>query len=337
MADAGDCEAGPLIAIHDKNGERLPITWQGYDFNKQWDDSDTFDGGEQEGCFVDAVTHSTNINYASEVSTEITKSGGGIEYYNPRVTSRVVNIRARVQSRNYNKLHSHLNYIQQLFSPFYLQTAWNLWPPYAGRPLWTDPWSAFYKGLKFYTLEDGSYFPGMLDSSHYPSGEVPLQYSVAPLALPDPLIAAIGTGWGATLDMSWLILDGGIAIDTQSWYRTGNGTLIPEWSNIPTFPHISFDMTGVGHASLTVAISNDHPYFEDFTLVLHGDQLVNADHVDIYTRDRVIWVNGVVDNSLYSSGDYPVLAPYPYTNTIAWSNTTNLSNQTVTFMEALSA
>jgi hypothetical protein len=291
-----------VIAIHDADGERLPITWQGYDFNAAWDEAEVFDGGEQEGCFVDAVTHSTNINYQSEVATEIIKSGGGIEYYNPRVTSRVLNIRARVQSRNYNKLHSHLNRIQQLFSPFYLQSTWNLWPPYAGRPLWADPWSAFYKGLQFTTLEDGTFFSGMLDSNHYPDGKVELQYSVAPLALPDPLIAAIGTGWGATLDMSWLILDGGIAIDRVQWYRTGNGTLIPEWTNIPTFPKISFDMEGAGHASLTIAISNDHPYFDDFSLVLDASGLANGNHVDIFPRDRTIWVAGAVDNSIYKSG-----------------------------------
>ena len=326
-----------MIAIYDKDGNRESISWQGYEFNKPFDQYETFNGAEQEGCFVDVVSYNTPINYQSEVSSEIVKSGGGIEYYNPRTASRVLNIRARLQARDLNRMHSELNYIQQLFSPFYLQTKWNLWPPYAGRPLWSDPWSAFAQPLTFTNLEDGTRFPGMLDSLHYPDGKAQMQYSVVPLELPDPTIAAIGQGWGATLDMAWMILDGGIAIDQATWYRSGNGTLVPEWANVPMFPQIAFDMTGAGASNLTIAISNDHPYFDDFSMVLDVSGLSSGNHVDIYSRDRVIWVAGIVDNTIYVSGDYPVLAPYPYTNTITWTNTTNIETNRVYMKEALSA
>ena len=76
-----------MIGLFDSAGKRLSLTWQGYEFNGPFDDADSFDGGQQEGCFVDAVTYSTPINYQSEVQNELAKQGGGIEYYNPRIAS----------------------------------------------------------------------------------------------------------------------------------------------------------------------------------------------------------------------------------------------------------
>lgn len=319
-----------MIAIFDKNGDRLSITWQGYEFNDVDDESDTFDGGQQEGCFMDAVTTSTPVNYQSEVLMDLLKQGGGIEYYNPRVASRVLNMNARLQYRDYDKLHEHLNYIQQLFSPLWLQYEFDGLPPSAGRPLWADPWDANFKGLKFTNLGDGTYNADL-------DGETLMQYAVAPLSLPDPVVAAIQTGWGARLELPFMILDGGVAIAQASESLSGNGTIDLDWSTVPVFPLIQFTMTGAGASNLTISIANADTKLPDGSIVIDASGLANTDVVTIVAKDREVYKNGVVDNTLLASAPtWPVLSP-DETVTVTWTNTTNVTSNVVKYFETLHA
>lgn len=322
------------IAIFNSKGERQSITWQGYDFNAPLSSYATFNGGEQEGCFTDAVTYSTPINYQSEVMNELAKQGGGIEYYNPRIASRVLNIRARLQMASLEKLHEHISAIQGYFSPMYLQYLYSGWPVRAGRPEWTDPWTTLYLPLAFTQLTDATMNTGF---ASYVADGIPLQHSVAPLALPDPPISSIGQGWGATLELSWLLLDGGIAM-SQS-ITTASGTSVnttPVWSTIPLFPKIEFTTTGVPASNLTVALSSADPNLVNGTIVLKADSLTSGKNVDIIVRDREVYVDGVINNALISSATWPMISP-AYQTTIAWTNTTNTTTQNVKYYEAISA
>lgn len=321
-----------MIGIFDDDGNRLPITWQGLDFNKAFDAYDTFNGGDQQGIFTDATNFNTPVNYQSEVHGSILKQGGGIEFYNPRIASRVLNIRARVQAATQTTLHEYLRHIQKLFSPLYLQYKYDGWPPSAGRPTWTDPWHANFKGLLFTGLGDGT-----LNTGWDSSGKESLAYAVAPLQLPDPPVAAIGQGWGASLDLAFMLLDAGVAHLQTATTVSGNGTASTNIGTVPSFPVIQFSMTGAGHASLTIAFTSSDPQIPNTSVVIDASGLSNNDDVVIYARDREVWVNGAIDNSILStSTTWPVISP-DYDVTITWTNTTNVTANSVKFREALSA
>jgi hypothetical protein len=323
-----------MIGLFDSAGKRLSLTWQGYEFNGPFDGADTFDGGQQEGCFVDAVTMSTPINYQSEVQNELAKQGGGIEYYNPRIASRVLNIRARLQARDLAKLHEHLNQVQMLFSPMYLAYTYSGWPVPSGRPEWADPWTEVFQGLKFTGLTDASINTALASYAH--TG-LPLQYAVAPLTLPDPTVAAIGSGWGATIEMSWLILDGGIAMaQTLSTVSGTSGTATAGWSQQPNFPKLSFTTSGVPLTNLTVSLASSDPQIANATIVLDASSLTTGKEVDIIVRDREVFVDGVINNALVTSATWPMISPW-YDTTILWTNTTNTTLHKVDWFEALSA
>lgn len=319
-----------MVALFKSNGDRLAVTWQGYDFNAPLDSLETFYGAEQEGCFIDSLNISTPSNYQSEVQGSLIKQGGGIEYYNPRTASRVLNVNARVQASNLNKLNDHIQHIQKLFSPLYLQYKYGGWPPPAGRPVWSDPWETNFKGFGFTMLGDTYYDFGT-------DNLVTLEYAVAPLSLPDPLTSAIGTGWGARLDLAWMILDGGVAHADTVTTISGNDTNALSWGDVPMFPRIEFSMTGAGASNLTVTFTTSDPMLTSpVALVIDASGLSSGEDVAINVRDREVFVDGVMDNTILTTPAWPVISP-DYTTTVAWTNTTNTSGRAVKYREALSA
>lgn len=323
-----------LYIYGDERDERLPITWQSFDFNGPFDDADTFDDGQLEGCYVDAINWRSAVNYQSEAAPEIYKAGGGIEVYNPRMTSRILTMRCRLQARSRYTLGAYAQHVQKLFSPFYLQAAHNDWP-LVDRPLWAEPWSTHFQPLQGYHLDDGSMQAGFVTA--YPTGQIPVQYAVIPLELADPGEAAVLQGYGHILNLSWLVLDGGVGYGPVET-RSGNGTIVPDYSEVPIFGQIEFSMnSGAGAANLTIAFTSDHPNIPDRTLVLDVSGYSGTQDIVVNLRDRTISVDGVDVLTLYVSGGWPMIAPAGYTTTVAWSNTTNITGNVVKWRETLSA
>jgi hypothetical protein len=267
---------------------------------------------------------STPINYQSEVQNELAKQGGGIEYYNPRIASRVLNIRARLQFDKLTTLHEHLNHIQKLFSPMWLQYNWNGWPISSGRPEWADPWTSNFLPLRFTMLTDASINTGL---TAYVEAGIPLQYAAAPLALPDPTIS----------ELSWLLLDGGIAMSqTISEVQGTPGVISTTWADIPMFPKVEFDTTGAGASNLTIAFTSSDANIVNGTIVLDISGLTSGKNVDIIVRDREVYVNNVMDNTLITSATWPMVSP-AFDTTVTWTNITNIANMNVKYYEAFSA
>ena len=324
-----------IFIFNEDRAERLPLTWQGLDLNGPFDSAQTFEDGTQEGIYVDAINWRSPVNYQSEAAPEIYKQGGGIEVYNPRISSRILTVRARLIANSKAKLGAYTQHVQKLFSPYYLQVAHNDWP-LVDRPAWASPWSTHFQPLQGYHLDDGTLLPGWL--TDYPLHKGPVQYAVIPLELPDPGEASVLQGFGHVLNMSWLVMDGGKAFGDTLNTRSGNGTIVPNWSEVPPAGQIQFSMdSGAGASDLTIAFSSDHPNLPDNTLVLDVSGYSGTEDIVVDLQDRFITVDGAQDMTVYSSGSWPVIAPAGYTTTVAWTNTTNITGNVVKWRETLSA
>lgn len=316
-------------------GDRLDITWQGLNLNAPFDDADMFDDGQSEGIFADAINVRSAVNYQSEAMPEIYKQAGGIEVYNPRISSRILTLRARLICNSRYKLGAYAQHIQKLFNPWYLQATHNDWP-LKDRPAWADVWSSHSQPLAGYHLDDGTFQSGF--TTAFPTGKIPIQYSVVPLELPDPGEASVLQGYSHVLNMSWLLMDAGVAYGTTLNTRSGNGTIVPSFSEVPIYGQIEFSMnSGAGAANLTIAFSSDHPNLPDNTLVLDVSGYSGTEDIVVNLRDRTITVDGVDTHSVYKSGAWPLIAPAGYTTTVTWSNTTNITGNVVKWRETLSA
>lgn len=318
-----------MISIFAADDERLPITWHGIDYNGM---TDTEWGqiypNESVGLFVDNIAFSTPFTFVSETEPDIVKTGGGIELYNLRNSSRILQLSCRLQGRTLEERDAWIEEIQSDFAPLKLQWQYGTWPPEntVGRPEWLDTLP-----LEFTRMNDGSHNPGIADV--WGDGRVELQYYVVPIELPDPIISDVLTGYGAFVNLRFLVMDGGRAYARDEMSLVGNGTIVPTWGPAPNYPVFSTTMTGAGSATLTITSSGVSGY-TPAPLVLNASGLVNTDVLTVNCRDRQILVDGVPTMGLYVSGDYPIFGGYGDTNTVAWSNTTNTSNRTTTFRQA---
>jgi hypothetical protein len=88
-----------------------------------------------------------------------------------------------------------------------------------------------------------------------------------------------------------------------------------------------------------MAFTNDHAADAgEGTIVVDASGFSNGDTLVIPVAERTAIVNGSVDASVLSgSTTWPVIAPYGYTTTVAWTNTTNLNADNVLWRETISA
>ncbi len=323
------------------DGNRLSIAWHGVEYNKP--DTQAVSGIEELpfGIFTETVGHNTPVNFQSEMHPDILKNGGGVEYYNPRIGSRVLSIRALVRVKSLFRLGAILQEIQDDFSPLELQ--WDhasAWPPPNGRPEWTDPWHSNFRPLTFTRLNDGTEEAAFKTS--FADGQVPLQYAVAPLQLPDPVISATQSGYGAKLDLSWLLLDGGRAIARSKSTSTGTtqSDIVQLFGQVPAFPEVSFPMEGAGHASFTLTVTGDSGHYAPTALVLDLSGRSNLEAIRINMRDRKAYVDDVLTQGIIKSGEYPVVPPQgagSNTLTYTFTNTTNVGTITTSWFETMSS
>ena len=319
-----------MISLFDDTGARLPILWHGIDYNGLTDTEwGPIDLGETAGLFTAFSAFSTPFTFVSETEPDIVKTGGGVEIYNLRNASRVMDLRVRLLARRLSERDAWIEEIQSDFTP--LKLTWNnstTWPPSGttGRPDFVDALP-----LTFTRLNDGSHNDGIADS--WPTGKVELQYYVVPLELPDPIIAEVQQGFAADLTLRFLILDGGRAYSRTNTTLSGDGDITPAWGPAPNYPVFSFTSGGASAANLTITTSGVSGY-TPAPLVLDASGLSDEDEVVLNCRDRLIYVNGAWDQSLHVSGDWPIFGGYGDTNSVVWSNDTSTSLKTTTFREA---
>lgn len=321
-----------MISLFDDDGARLPILWHGIDYNGLTDTEwGTIDLGETAGLFTSIVAFSTPFTFVSETEPDIVKTGGGVELYNLRNASRVLDIRARLLARTLSERDAWIEEIQSDFAP--LKMAWNYsstWPPQGttGRPDFLDTLP-----LQFTRMNDGSHNAGI--ATTWPTGKVELEYHVVPLELPDPIIAEVQQGFAADLTLRFLILDGGRAYGRTETTLSGDGDITPAWGPAPNYPEFSFTSGGSSSATLTITSSGIAGY-SPAPLVIDASGLSNNDAVVINCRDRLITVNGAATgHSAYLvSGGWPIFGGYGDTNTVVWTNDISTSVKTTTFREA---
>lgn len=320
-----------MISIFDDDGKRQSVTWNGVEFNDPTLTRDT-----QTGLRLESVGFSTPTNFQSEALDDIVKNGGGIEVYNPHVGTRVLNMRGNIRADNESTLNSQIRTLQRAFSPLLLQagqtfalqwiqdltamdiitTGTRLWPPPSGLPSWVRAYP-----LKFTRVlpiaELGATTP--TNTNPYVNGKYLLQYHVIPLAMPDPVRASYGTGVGVDYEAQFLIMDGGRSFDQAVTTLTGDGAAPITWGRAPVWPVFSLSMDGGGDAAFTITTTGPHTAT---ALVLDLSGLDSPDKVQIDCRDRTIYLNSVKDQTLYVSGDYPVIADYSNggATTVAYTN-----------------
>lgn len=327
-----------MISIFDDDGKRQSVTWNGVEFNDP-----TLTRDDASGFRLESIGFSTPTNFQTEPVSDIVKNGGGVEFYNPHVGTRVLNLRGNVRATKESTLNQQLATLQRAFHPLYLQstqlydfvtpdtsnggldqttTASRKWPT-GGFPSWV-------RGLPLKFTRVMPETPGFYESTWataFANGKLLLEYHVAPLALPDPVRATAGTGMGADFEAQFLILDGGRSFDqdyTRLFLVDASAANIPvTWGRAPSWPLFLIKMDDdTGDANFTITIGNSHM---GETLVLDLSGLSDDDEVVVDTRDRTIWLNNARNDSLYVSGDYPIIADYT-TNlpTLTVTNTTNV-------------
>ena len=190
-----------MISIFDDDNIRQSVTWNGIEFNDP--DVDRF---TIEGNILHSVAFSTPIVFASEPIDDIVKAGGGVEYQNPRVGSRVLQLRGELKAPTESALALRIRNLQEAFHPLYLQTAkannragTQTWPPPSGAPSW----------IRELPLKFTRVLPRTWSPTTVPSGKLPLQYHVAPMALPDPIRTDHLQGVGAEYTAEFLVFYGG--------------------------------------------------------------------------------------------------------------------------------
>jgi hypothetical protein len=326
-----------MADIFDDDGNRLPMTFMDLELNSS---AMVVDSGKPDdptyGAWVDSAVYNTPIVFQSEAQPDIIKQGGGIEVYNPRVATRVLDIRGRILAPTRKRVGSVAQLIRQNLSPLHLM--WdhsNSWPPPGGRPAWTDPWQpSLYSGLSFTRMLDGRHESGFRTS--FPDGKVPLQHAVFPLVVSDAPVFSVQQGYSTDFHLQFLLLDGGIAFSQTQSSRTGTGAVAPSWSDVPAYPEISFTMSGAGSATWTLAVTNVQGYSPtDLVLDLSGRS--NTEVIRVNCRDRKIYVDGVETPGIYVSGDYPVVPSDDYSATYTFTNTTNCGTITTSWWETLAA
>jgi hypothetical protein len=302
-----------MISIFDDDGNRLSVAWNGIEFNDP-----TLTRYDTAGKRLEGVIISTPVNFHSESIDDIVKNGGGIEFYNPRVGTRILNLRGSIRADTESELMSEIMAMQRAFHPMLLQGTLALnragtltWPPPSGLPDWVRA-----KPLTFTRC-----LPKTTDPTNFPDGLIDLQYHVIPLQLPDPMRASVQQGLGVDYEAQFLIMDGGRSFAQTATTLTGDGSTAWTWGQAPVWPRISFEMDGVGNAALTITTTQGHM---GTALVLDASGLANNDVIDIDTWDRSIWKNDVRDSSIYVSGDYPIFRGNGNT-TVTWTNTTNVT------------
>lgn len=320
--------------IFDDQNNRLSVKWQGFEFNGNEEAVAAGATSPTYGVWLDHVTYNTPWVFQSEAHPDIVKGGGGLELYNPRVASRVLDMRGRILAESLARIGAIKQELQKLFSPLYLQwIATGSWPAPNGRIPWTDPWSSEYLPLTFSRMNDGHQNSAL--ATAFPTGIVTLQHSVFPLGLPDPAVHSVQQGYSADFNVQFLVLDGGIAIARTASSRTGSGELSVTWGEIPVWPQISFTMSGAGSATFTLAVSGVTDY-SPTNLVLDLSGRSNGQVIKINSRERKVYVNNV-ETGLWVSGDYPVVASKHDLATFTFSNTTNCGTITTSWYEALPA
>jgi hypothetical protein len=301
---------------------RLSVTWNGIEFN-----SPTVTRDDSTGHRLDSAGFSTPSNFHSEAISDITKNGGGVEVYNPLTGTRVMNMRGSIRADTMRELSELVHAMQKAFSPLYLQStlaanrAGTLtWPPPGGLPSWVRDYP-----LKFTRLRDRDTAP-----TRYATGKFLLQYHVMPLALPDPVSMTVLSGVGVNYEAEFLVLDGGRSFDQTEDTVSGDGDVTWLWGTAPVWPTYEFTISGgAGPSNLTITTTQGH--MAD-SIVLDVSSQTSGDFV-VDTRDMTIARNGVVSDTYYSSGNWPILRGNGDT-TIAWTNTTNITSNLVRYRES---
>lgn len=304
-----------MISLFDDDGSRLDITWQGISLNDPTLNRVT---GESTGRRVDWVSFASDIAYSSDPIDDILHNGGDLELYNPHITSRLLHLRGSIRADKESELTDQIVEMQRVFHPLYLQSVLGLdhsgtlvWPPPEGLPDWVRA-----QPLKFTRV-----MPKSTDPTSHPDGLFELQYHVVPVTLPDPVRAAVRTGVGVDFETNFLLMDGGRSYDQTEQTQTGDGTISFDWGQAPVWPRILFSMDDAGSATLTITTTLGHM---GAALVLDASGLSTGDDVEIDCRNGSIYVNDALDDSIYVSGDYPILRGNGDT-TVAWTNTTNVT------------
>lgn len=289
-----------MIGIHDDDGDRLPITYNGLTLNDPTDPKDdTFE--------INAVSTLA----PSQAPQEARPADDGTEIYDARKSMIVLRMDGTVRAPSLAKLYDKKRLLAAAFDP-------------AKSSREDTSARNGFRALDFSVPTE--------DTTEYPTGLVPSRYYARARTTPIPMDST-STGTAAFFVLDLLVPD------PRRYYQTSesisaNGTATNE-GDFRTWPSLTYIMSGAGSATHSISNNPAAAWADTLTLVLDLSGCALSDVIEIDMERRRIELNGVEDPSLYVSGSYFPLEVGA--NVITWANTTGINSKSLGWNRAWAA
>ena len=163
------------------------------------------------------------------------------------------------------------------------------------------------------------------DTTNFPTGLAESKVFAMPTEVPIPTAAKSGNGLSARFRITLLAKDPRRYLQTATTLSNA-GTLTVAAGAYPTYPTLTFTMSGAGNAAFTIGNVSTSQGTKSLVLDLSGRSNGQAITVDFARRQ--VQVNGTDTAGIFVSGTW-FLVEYG-SNVVTYSNTTNVGTRTLT-------
>lgn len=287
-----------MIAIFGTDGERIAMAYNGLTFN-----SISSVESVKTGIAITAVSQSSAADFISEKL----QWRDGIDVSAVTRSSRIIVMNGYVYGSSNADLYDRVEALSEAFDP--------------GRIAFdnTDP---------FLPL---TFSVPTTDTANFPTGLAASKVFAMPTEVPIPTVAQSGNGLSARFRLTLLAKDPRRYLQTPVTLSNA-GTLSVPAGAYPSYPTLTFTMSGAGHAAFTIQNVSTVQGTKSLVLDLSGRSNTQAITVDFAKRQ--VLVNGTNTAGIFVSGTW-FLAEYG-SNAITYSNTTNVGTRTLTVYPAFS-
>lgn len=285
-----------MIGRFDSSGNRLAITYNSLTLNSPTDTREP----TPQTYLVETVASQSAIDFILENKQQ----ADGSEVYGPHKISRIISLQGRILAPSEAVLFDMIEDMATACDPALVA--------------FKNP-SDFFLALDYSTPTN--------DLTNYPTGLMACRYYAWPMKMPEPVMSSVAQGFGALFDLTFLMKDPRRYLQSSS--STTGTSIDNSLADYPSYPTLSFTMTGAGSATFSV---RNAATTNDTTLTLDLSGRSNNDAVVVDFANRRITVNGSVNMGLYVSGDYFLIEPG--TNTLTYTNTTNTGTRTMSWRKA---
>jgi len=286
-----------VITVFDDDGNRLPLTYNGYTLNEMV--SVESPAGMQ-GSMIAPVAYSSPVDFISEKL----QWRDGIDVSAVTRSSRLIQLNGVIHGTTIADLKDRVRAFSHAFD--------------AG-------WIAYANEDPFLPL---AFSVPTTDTTTFPTGLVPSKVYVLPTETPMP--AELRTnGRKASFRLTLLQRDPRRFLQTSVTHTSGTLT---NPGDTTSWPIVSFSMSGAGSASFT--LTNTAPVKGARSLVLDLSGRSNGEDILVDFERRQVYVDGTQTAGIFKSGDWWEVEPG--TQTVSYANTSNTGTRTLTVQPAFS-